>query len=336
MEESGSQYDDSNRAFLQAFLARGTMTGAEAKPILAAIFTAHGKYTLPEGRTTRAEDVTDGDFNPYVTAANDAISPFDLAILSTLSQHDRTRIYALVNTTSDAITQLATTHTAEEISYLKRLLDAMFETYNTPRQEVMALQAIQAVQLCKAPTERGVETPNGGATQSTAAQGLTMMAAERMLKEMVQEGWFEKSRAGFYSLSPRALMELKHYLLATYNGGDEEDQDEEEVGQDRVKLCFACKDIITVGQRCDDRGCPGRLHNICTEGQFRVQNSSKCPVCSKPWTGNSFVGEKAVTTSEAYLKGRRISGGGAARGRKSTQRQPAVDSDSGDDNGEDG
>jgi len=33
------QYGDANRAFLQAFMARGSMTLKEAKPILAAIFT---------------------------------------------------------------------------------------------------------------------------------------------------------------------------------------------------------------------------------------------------------------------------------------------------------
>jgi hypothetical protein len=37
-------YNDSNRAFLQAFLARSTLTYEEAKPILAAIFTVHGKF----------------------------------------------------------------------------------------------------------------------------------------------------------------------------------------------------------------------------------------------------------------------------------------------------
>lgn len=68
-----------------------------------------------------------------------------------------------------------------------------------------------------------------------------------MLKDLVQEGWFEKSRAGFYSLSARALIELKHYLLTTYNVTDEdEDVDETDRRQDRVKLCAACKEIVTM------------------------------------------------------------------------------------------
>lgn len=40
LDEDG--YNDSNRAFLQAFMARSTMTFEEAKPVLAAIFSVHG------------------------------------------------------------------------------------------------------------------------------------------------------------------------------------------------------------------------------------------------------------------------------------------------------
>lgn len=45
-EEEEAQYNNTNRAFLQAFLARSTLTFDDAKPILAAIFTAHGKLSL--------------------------------------------------------------------------------------------------------------------------------------------------------------------------------------------------------------------------------------------------------------------------------------------------
>lgn len=42
MDEEG--YNDSNRAFLQAFMARSTMTFEEARPVLAAIFSAQGIF----------------------------------------------------------------------------------------------------------------------------------------------------------------------------------------------------------------------------------------------------------------------------------------------------
>ena len=38
------QYDNRNRAFLQAFMGRSAMTFEEGQPVLAAIFSAHGKY----------------------------------------------------------------------------------------------------------------------------------------------------------------------------------------------------------------------------------------------------------------------------------------------------
>lgn len=189
-----------------------------------------------------AEDVTEADFNAYISAANNAISPFDLEIRSTFHQISRQRIYALVNSTSDPITQLATVHTADEISFLKRVLDAMFETYNTPRHEIMAITSMQAVGLAKASSDRR-QTQNGSETQGTAGQNLTLMQAEKMLKSLVEEGWFEKSRKGFYTLSPRALMELRGWLLETYNDDDDEDEDGGRVL--KIKQCFACKEIIT-------------------------------------------------------------------------------------------
>jgi hypothetical protein len=180
------------------------------------------------------------DLNNYITAANTAIGPFDLEIRNTLHQTTRTRIYSLVNTTSDPLTQLATTYTADEIAYLKRVLDTMFEANNTRRSEVMAITSFQALALAKVDGRR--ETQNGN-TQA-ARQDLTMLQAEKTLKSLVDEGWFEKSAKNFYSLSPRALMELKSWLVDTYNDdGDDGDEEDQRV---RIKTCQACREIITV------------------------------------------------------------------------------------------
>ncbi|KAK5001144.1 hypothetical protein LTR66_000112 [Elasticomyces elasticus] len=237
-QEDEEPYTNVHRAFLQAFLARSTLTFDEAKPILAAVLTAH------EGRETLPNDITESDFTTYISTINTSISPFDFEIRSSLSQTTRERIYAIVNTTSDPITQLATTHTADEIAYLKRVLDAIFETYNTDRHEVMAITSMQALRLHKGASgarDSGV----GGDTQSTSTSaGLTMAQAERMLKSLVDEGWFELSRKGYYSLSPRAFMELRGWLLDTYN--EPMDEDEEAGRVERIKLCRGCKEIVSV------------------------------------------------------------------------------------------
>ncbi|KAG8530098.1 uncharacterized protein KY384_005580 [Bacidia gigantensis] len=298
MDDTGdTEYNNTHRAFLQAFLARSTLTYEQAKPILAAIFGAQEK------RDYLVEDVTESDFIKYVTTINNAVSPYDLEIRSTFHQITRQRIYALVNSTSDAITQLATTHSADEISFLKRVLDAIFETNNTRRHEVMAISSMQAVKLAKAPSDRRT-SQNGAETQGSSGQGLTLVQAEKMLKTVVEEGWFEKSRKGFYSLTPRALMELRGWLMETYNDEDEDEEDR----MIRIKQCYACKEIITTGQRCPIRDCPCRLHDICTQRFFTTQKGKRCPVCKTEWTGRDFVGERAAVDMKEKAKRRSSNG----------------------------
>ncbi|KAL8922536.1 MAG: hypothetical protein Q9172_003517 [Xanthocarpia lactea] len=268
MSGDDEQWNDSNRAFLQAFMARSTLTLEQAKPLLAAIQTSYErKETLPE-------DITEADLNAHIAAANTRISPFDLEIRSSFHQTTRERVYAFVNSTSDPIIQLATVHSADEISFLKRVLDAMFETYNSHRHEVMAITSMQAVRLHKAPESGRREAQEGSTTQGSAAQGLKMVEAEKMLKTLVDEGWFEKSRKGYYTLSPRALMELRGWLIETYNDVDDDDDDDDEERPPRIKQCVACKEIVTMTE----------------------------------WTGDVYVGERAAPTKKPSV---RRSGGGS-------------------------
>lgn len=211
-------------------------------------------------------------------------------------QTSKVRYYALVNTSSDPLTQLATIHTPEEIGFIKRLLDAMFDTYNTKRREIMAVTGMQALEK-KIIKGTGDRTESG--TQSD--KGLTVQEAERCLSALVAEGWLEHSAQGFYTLSPRALMELQSWLEETYN--DAEDPEEWQA----IKLCVACKMIVTVGQRCSDLECECRIHNICEE--FITSKPNKvCPKCKKPWDGKNFVGQKAATKTDDYLREKRKKG----------------------------
>ncbi|KAI0539490.1 Nse1 non-SMC component of SMC5-6 complex-domain-containing protein [Xylaria digitata] len=301
-DELSGQYSDGNRAFLQSFLARGTMTFEESRPILAAIFTAQ------ENEAVEPNKITQEDFDSYVSAASAAISPFDMEIRSAMHQNRRERVYAIVNTTSDPMTQLATLHSADEIAFVKRVIDAMFEKYNTPRMEALCLDEMQANKLRTPPRpeneDEGME--NGEAHPQQVPKGLKSSEVETMMHSMVDEGWFERSRDGFYCLSVRALLELRSWLIESYN-----DPDAEEGEWQRVKFCGACKDIVTIGQRCAERDCLVRLHDNCADAFFRTRRQRDCPSCSKEWTGRHFVGERAVTETEAYQRGRRRSGKGA-------------------------
>ncbi|KAJ6153711.1 hypothetical protein N7470_006670 [Penicillium chermesinum] len=290
-------YDDRNRAFAQAFMARSSMTFKEGRAVLAAIFSAH------DNNSVDPTDIEEQQFVDYIAAANSAISPFDFEIRSTLRQVPKAqdpgtpqsppeRVYALVNTTSDPLTQLATTYTPDQIAFVKRVLDYMFDTNNTRLCEGMVITHMQAANLARPPAgERHRRESGTEDSQSGPVGALTMTEAETMVQRLMSEGWLERSPKDYISLTPRALMELRHWLVSEYN--DENFRDRP--GRQKIKFCAACKDIMTVGQRCDNRDCPGRLHDHCTENFFRMERAEVCPQCKQAWTGESFVGERAET-----------------------------------------
>lgn len=286
MSDNGeAAYDNTHRTFLQALLARQVITFEEAKPLLAAIQTAD----TPE-RPTLPEDISHEDFENYVHTLNSAISPFDFEIRSTFHQNTKQKIYALVNTTSDGLTQMATVHTADEIAFVKRVLDAMFDTFNTQRAEIMAIQPMQVNKLAKDPNRR-----ESGSTQQAQNAGLTMSQAEKVMESMVKEGWFELSSRDFYTLTPRALLELRGWLMETYNeqAGDD-DEDEEQQQHEKIKFCQACKEIVTMGQRCPKMQCQARLHSHCVRNMWRAQGGrEECPQCKTAWVDALAVGELA-------------------------------------------
>ena len=194
--------------------------------------------------------MTEADFKNFIAAANHALGHLDLEIRSAQHQTSGARIYALVNTASDAATQLATAFTPDEMGFVKRLLDAMFDGNNTARCEVLAVPSMQAVNL-HSRTAKGERVSAAAAaadeeTQGSGAQGITVAQAERVLRGLVEQGWFEKSRKGFYTLSPRALMELRGWLLETYNDPESDEEGAANARPPKIKLCHACKEIVTV------------------------------------------------------------------------------------------
>lgn len=301
-------YDDTNRAFLQALMARGSVTFKGVQSILAAIFTAK------ERQEVDPDTITVADLESYIAAASAAMSPFDYEIRTTQHQTTKEKYYAVVNSASDAMTQLATTRTADEIAFIKRVMDAMFETFNTRRSEIMAISSMQAMKVAKAPPLD--RRASAGESQS-ADKGLTNSQAEKLMNSLVDEGWLERSSKGYYTLSPRALLELKSWLVASYN-----DPDEEEGEWQHIKNCYACKQIITVGERCPAWECNVRLHSTCAKPYWRQKRDGKCPECETKW-GGSYVGEKALDPQ---------GGGGKAGARKRRSERAQVDGgDSGDE-----
>ena len=314
-------YSNAHRAFLQGFMARGTMTFSEGQKMLAEILSVDA---LEDGRPpVDPRSVRLEDFQEYIRAAREAIGPVDLEIRNIRQQTGRgERIWAFINAQSDPATQMATTHTPEEVAYIKRLLDAMFEEYNTPRMEVMAVDEGQALKVSRPKRQGGRESGingqlngddgGGGDGEEGASKavdrGLKHSEVLSLLSSLVAEGWLDKSRDGFYSLSARSLMELQPWLMLTYN----DNGDDDDAGRwQHIKVCEACKEIVTYGQRCANRDCIVRLHDVCEEAFWRTRRERKCPKCKTAWDGKHYVGERAVTSRSGFQNGRgRRSGGG--------------------------
>lgn len=290
-----------HRAFLQALLSRGTLTFREAQPIMAAIFSAGS-----DGPARSAASIDERQFRTIMHKLREAVAPLDYDLRSTTHQTTREPIWALINAHSDPATQLATSRTPDEIAFIKRVLDAMFETYNTQRLEVMAVTAAQARQ-CARPAKREQNNADGEDDEEEAPRqtqvkdrGLKHSDIEKLLPSMVDEGWFEQSDEGFYSLSARTLLELKTWLNEAYN-----DPDAGPEAWQRIKFCAACRDIVTVGQRCPERDCNVRLHDTCADAFWRTRRAGQfCPKCETAWTGTNYVGERAVTETAAAQRRR--------------------------------
>lgn len=328
-------YNDANRAFLQAFMARGTLTFPEGQKLLAGIRTA---YEGGDGRgraEVGPESVTMDEFNNFVRTAREAVEPLDFDIRSTRDQRRGERVWVFINAHSDPATQLGTARSPEEVAYIKRLLDAMFEQYNTPRMEVMAVDEGQALRVSRPPrressgvaanggtlgdgddddnNETGEHGGGNGTAPAAVDRGLKHSEVLSLLSSLVAEGWLEKSRDGFYSLTARSLVELWSWLVATYN-----DPDADAILQ-RIKFCEACKEIVTYGQRCNEPDCAVRLHDICQDGFWRTRRDRTCPRCNTPWDGTHYVGERAVTSRTGFQRGR------GRRGRRSETATEAVE-----------
>ncbi|KAB5535318.1 Nse1 non-SMC component of SMC5-6 complex-domain-containing protein [Coniochaeta sp. 2T2.1] len=298
-------YNDTNRAFLQAFMSRGTMTFEEGQAVLAAIFTAarnNSRNPVPPAEITRE------DFSHYVHAAHEILLPFDMDIRSARHQKTRERIWALVNVESDLSTQLATVHTPDEMAYINRLLDVMFEKFNTQRMEVMAVEENECFKISRPSRPRQSQAGDEEGQTQGGDKALKHSEILTLLANLVAEGWLEKSRAGYYSLSARSLMELKGWLIETYN-----DEDAGEGAWQPIKNCEVCKEIVTVGQRCGDPDCLTRIHDICQRSYWETRPDKQCPRCQRVWDGKLFVGERAVTATEAYARSKRKSQNGRRR-----------------------
>ncbi|KKA27643.1 hypothetical protein TD95_001247 [Thielaviopsis punctulata] len=305
-------------AFIQALMSRGSFTEKDAKIIIGELLAASDLSYEPEDLQEVLENL--------VSVARQNLSRLDYDVRIALDQTSGERVYCFVNTVSDLATQLATTYNSDELAFIRRLLVAMFATYNTQRMEVMALTKQQCLRLGRAPnsTQASLDEDENEPPQSQVAhRSITHGDVNRIMDELVAMGWMAHSDQGFYTLATRGLSELAPWLVNTFNDGDQ-------VTWQRIKNCIACREILTQGQRCANVDCLVRLHDRCAVTMFASHREKKCSICKMPWTGKNYVGERAITEGRLYQQSRGM------RGRQSNVADQAFEEQNGRmDDGED-
>jgi DNA-binding helix-hairpin-helix protein with protein kinase domain len=73
------------------------------------------------------------------------------------------------------------------------------------------------------------------------------------------------------------------------------------------------------------------LHDICQAAFWNSRPEKKCPRCETAWEGKAFVGQRVITTTEDYLKGKRRSGGVRTSRQAEDEEVVAVDEEEAED-----
>ncbi|KAJ4339136.1 hypothetical protein N0V95_007853, partial [Ascochyta clinopodiicola] len=134
----------------------------------------------------------------------------------------------------------------------------MFDTNNTSTREILAVKQMDASQLARPRRVRQSQAASL-AEEDEASQtpdaGITLAEADAVLDALVADQFLRLSRAKYYSLAPRALMELYSYLKETYNDTPDDAEDDDDEPRIRIHDCEGCREIVTFGIRCNKREC---------------------------------------------------------------------------------
>ncbi|KAG7880691.1 hypothetical protein KL905_002665 [Ogataea polymorpha] len=158
-----------------------------------------------------------------IALINRELASLDLEIVETLAQDDEKNInVSFVNTKSSPSIKLSTSYTEKEISVINELIDQMFESpFDDEDNLTYSLSYTQALNVAK----RNIQT---------------ITDAQKFINKLESSGWLETVK-GKYTLSARALAELKSYLISKFETKSAENPD------GTVSLCHGCKELITMG-----------------------------------------------------------------------------------------
>lgn len=200
------------------------------------------------------DSLTNNTVEFTVVAINRKLSTVDFEIVRTSSQESEEILYILINKKSDNAVKLSTVFTNAEIQIINDLIDRMFDHSNESKSSLSySISPAVAVEIVKKSSSK-----------------TTNQQSYEFLNDLELKGWISYIDRR-YTLSSRALAELKGFLIDKYG----EDSAETEGS---ISICYGCKQIATRGLRCSNDSCFIRFHNLCRDHFIKSNNdSTKCP-----------------------------------------------------------
>lgn len=241
-EDELTQFSDFDRAFINAFLSRRSITETEAIEIISKLYKVEGKNDPVE-------------VLPAVQKLNSVLDDLGMTINISKHQDSGEMVYTMINTVSNSITMLATAYAPEEIAIFKEIIDLVFTKGKDSGDD-----------------EGYVEYKDILRSRQVNAWKISIDGLKRLIYRLGDEDWLKVVTDGNrISCTPshRALIELEGIIKDKY-GPD---------GVNTLKSCRACHKIFTKGKRCKTRTCAIRLHDHCVNLFYMQQTGSSCPVC---------------------------------------------------------
>jgi len=191
-------------------------------------------------------------FEDFISTINDQLHFVFLEIRKVVSEEDGRSYWGFVNARSDTHAQLATSYTAPEISFFKKVLEAIL-TVTEAGLPVGEIGTTDAVNLA-----RGID-------------GLTLSNAQQTLKRLVQDHWLTLSGGENKKVlvGVRSLLELRPFL--------------EDLCGETNQECVLCSELVIRGLPCPNKKCATKMHNHCAKKWFTGKEIQKCPTCTTPW-----------------------------------------------------
>ncbi|GLC44433.1 Non-structural maintenance of chromosomes element 1 [Pleodorina starrii] len=114
----------------------------------------------------------------------------------------------------EAAKQMGAKYNPDEVQYFRSVVEALCEAQ--PQEEGGLLAAVSQIALKTLDVQRqGQQASQAAGSQAAAkARKLSQMDKEAALKAFAQDGWLHQPQQGYYTLGPRALGELKDWILS--------------------------------------------------------------------------------------------------------------------------